>query len=418
MLPVEQSWYKKLLFFALVLGAAGGVASLVYMAVTNTGISFLFGNAGTGWREGQWWWIPLTALGGLIVAALRKIWKVPQHVPSPIKLAHDAWVDPGSAIPWVIISAVSLIAGAAMGPFFGLTVMGGGMGSWLVTRLGKSDEEEAKQEYTLTGMAGSMGAAFTSPLFAAILTGELSPTKKSSYVAAFIPALSAATIGYAIYFGVTGATMLGAYALPAYDFQFVHLLIGAVLGALAAFILILFALINKLTVAAFALIPNQFVSGAVGGALVGLIAFVLPLSANSGNAQLVTILQDSATFGVAFLIAVLLAKMLALAFSQAAGFLGGFVFPLIFVGGVAGILVSNVFPGIPIQLAVGCLLAAVAGAILAAPVSLILIAAGTVSIAPTALAPICIAVVISHASLAFVRGYVVSEKQLKTQQPD
>ena len=296
--------------------------------------------------------------------------------------------------------------------------MGGGIGSWLVTRLGQKGEEEAKEEYTLTGMAGSMGAAFTSPLFAAILTGELSPTKKSSYVAAFIPALLAATIGYAIYFGVTGATMLGAYALPAYDFQFVHLLIGAVLGVLAAFILILFALINKLTVAAFALIPNPFVSGAVGGALVGLIAFALPLSANSGNSQLVTILQDSATFGVAFLIAVLLAKMLALAFSQAAGFLGGFVFPLIFVGGTAGVLVSNVFPGIPIELAVGCLLAAVAGAILAAPVSLILIAAGTVSIAPTALAAICIAVVISHASLAFVRGYVVSEKQLKTQQPD
>ncbi len=87
-----------------------------------------------------------------------------QHVPSPIKLAHNAWVEPRDVIPWVIISAISLIAGTSMGPFFGLVVMGGGLGSWLVTRLKKDDDEEAKQQYTLTGMAGAMGAAFTSPL--------------------------------------------------------------------------------------------------------------------------------------------------------------------------------------------------------------------------------------------------------------
>jgi hypothetical protein len=80
--------------------------------------------------------------------------------------------------------------------------------------------------------------------------------------------------------------------------------------------------------------------------------------------------------------------------------------------------VNTIFPDIPIALAVGCMLAAVAGAILNAPVSLILIAAGTVLIAPTALVPICIAVVTSHMSLAIVRYYVVGEDKLKVQQPD
>ncbi len=98
--------------------------------------------------------------------------------------------------------------------------------------------------------------------------------------------------------------------------------------------------------------------------------------------------------------------------------MGGFVFPLIFIGGTAGVLVNTIFPQIPIALAVGCMLAAVAGAILNAPVSLILIAAGTVLIAPTALVPICIAVVTSHLSLAIVRYYIVSEDKLKVQQPD
>ncbi len=418
MLPLEKPWYRKLLLLTLVIGIVGGILSLAFSTVTGAGINFFFGNVGTGWWDGKWWWIPLMAIGGLLVSVLRKIWKVPSQVPSPIKLAHDAWVDPGVVIPWVIISAISLIFGAAMGPFFGFAVMGGGFGAWIVTRLGNDEEEEAKQQYTLTGMAATMGAAFTSPFFAAILTSELSPTQKRSYVAAFIPALFAATIGYIIYFGVTGTTMLGSYGLPPYEFKYAHLLIGTLLGVLAAFILIVLALIKKLVFAAFSLIPNSLVSGAIGGALVGLITFALPLVANSGNSQLGTILQNSTLYGATFLVAILIAKMLALSLSQASGFLGGFVFPLIFIGGTAGVLVNNIFPDIPIALAVGCMLAAVAGAILNAPVSLILIAAGTVLIAPTALVPICIAVVTSHLSLAIVRYFVVGEDKLKVQQPD
>ena len=418
MLPFEQSWYKRLLLFALVLGGVGGLLALIFNGITGAGINLFFGNTGTGWWTGQWWWIPLAALGGLIVSFLRKIWKVPEDVPSPIQLAHNAWVDPGTVIPWVIITTISLIAGASLGPFFGLAVMGGGLGSWLSTRLEKPDEEEAKQEYTLTGMAGTMGAAFTSPLFAGILASELSPTEKKNYVAAFIPSLFAATIGFVIYFGVTGETMLHSYQLPVYEFKIIHLLIAILLGVLAAFILILFALIKKLVTAAFSRIPNPLVSGAVGGAFVGLLAFALPLTATSGNSQLSAELEISATLGVAFLAAVLLAKMFAIAFSQASGFLGGVVFPIIFIGGTAGVLVNNIFPDIPIALSVGALLAAVPGAFLGAPVSLILIAAGTIGLGAAALVPICIAVVTSYLTLAVVRHYIVREKTLKTQQAD
>jgi hypothetical protein len=82
------------------------------------------------------------------------------------------------------------------------------------------------------------------------------------------------------------------------------------------------------------------------------------------------------------------------------------------------VLVNTLFSQIPIALAVGFLLAAVAGAILNAPVSLILIAAGTVAIATVALVPVCIAVVTSHMTLAILRYYMVGEEKLKVQQPD
>ena len=66
-----------------------------------------------------------------------------------------------------------------------------------------------------------MGATFTSPLFTAILTGELSPTQNRSYLAAFIPDLFAATLGYVIYY--TGSyDALGELILSVQSIHSVH----------------------------------------------------------------------------------------------------------------------------------------------------------------------------------------------------
>ena len=184
-----------------------------------------FGNTGIDWWAGNWWWIPLTSLGGLTVTLLRKFWRVPEQVPGAIALAHQAWVEPSTALYWILLSAISLIAGASLGPSFALVVLGGGLGSWLVTKLGVQ-EDEAKQEYTLTGMAGGLGAAFTAPLFATVLASELSPTAKRSYIAAFIPQLLAATLGFVVYYGVTGSSLVGSYALPAYQYRQIDLFGG------------------------------------------------------------------------------------------------------------------------------------------------------------------------------------------------
>jgi len=50
---------------------------------------------------------------------------------------------------------------------------------------------------------------------------------------------------------------------------------------------------------------------------------------------------------------VLVGKMVAITLSQEAGFLGGTVFPILFIGGTAGIVVHGVLTDIPIALAVG-----------------------------------------------------------------
>jgi len=107
--------------------------------------------------------------------------------------------------------------------------------------------------------------------------------------------------------------------------------------------------------------------------------------------------------------------MFAIALSQSSGFLGGVVFPIIFIGGTSGLLVHSIFPDIPIALCVGAMLAAVPGAFLNAPLSLILIAVGTVGIGAEASVPIGIAVVTAHILMALIQNYVVKKNELKLQ---
>lgn len=408
MVPLEKPWYQKLLLFSAPIGMVGGALAVVFMSLTGTANQWLYGGTGSGWFAGRWWWIPLTALGGLLVALLRQAWKVPREVPGAIALAHQAWVEPSTAVYWVVISTISLVMGASLGPSFGLVVMGGGFGSWLISRLGKphSDELEARQVFSLTGMAGGMGGGYSAPLFATVLASELSPTSKKDYVAAFIPELFAATLGFVVYYGITGSSMLGSYRLPEYQLDFIDLLSGVFLGLLAVFVLLLHTFISKAIAGLAARIANPYLLGTLGGALVGLIAFALPLTATAGSKQLGYELEISESMGAGLLAAILVAKMVAISLSQSSGFLGGIVFPAIFLGGTAGLLVHSLFPSIPIALCVGGMLAAVPGAFLNAPLALIIIAAGTVRLQPEALLPIGLAVVIAHMSMSAIRAYV------------
>jgi len=185
--------------------------------------------------------------------------------------------------------------------------------------------------------------------------------------------------------------------------------VGALLGVAAVFVLLLHTYISKLVSAIAARIANPYLLGAAGGALVGLIAFALPLTATAGSVQLGIELETSETIGTVLLAAILIGKMIAIAISQSSGFLGGIVFPAIFLGGTAGLLVHSIFPSIPIALCVGAMLAAVPGAFLNAPLALLIIAAGTVRLQPEALLPIGMAVVIAHMLMSIMRTYVLKE---------
>jgi H+/Cl- antiporter ClcA len=132
----------------------------------------------------------------------------------------------------------------------------------------------------------------------------------------------------------------------------------------------------------------------------------MPLTLGSGNSQLAAILESSVPLGVGLLIAVLVAKMLAVVVSMSIGFIGGNVFPMIFIGGTAGVIIHLIFPSIPIALAVSALMAAVPGSFLRAPVSLTLLAALSVGLGPETTAPVVVAVITAYLIVATIRYFV------------
>jgi len=105
--------------------------------------------------------------------------------------------------------------------------------------------------------------------------------------------------------------------------------------------------------------------------------------------------------------------MLTFGVSQGSGFVGGPIFPSLFIGGTAGVIVHQVIPGVPLGLAFTCLLAAIPGSLAAAPFAMVLLAAFLTQVGALQTAPILIAVITSFLTMQGVKYFLASRKQAR-----
>ena len=75
-LPLDQPWYRELLVVALLVGGALGVLGIAYLGLTGAVAELIFGDPRLEAWSGDWWWIPFTAAGGLLITALRGWWRL------------------------------------------------------------------------------------------------------------------------------------------------------------------------------------------------------------------------------------------------------------------------------------------------------------------------------------------------------
>ena len=397
-----------LIGYSVALGVLGAVAALVFMGVIGFGDNW---NTDTnpGWFGGQWWWIAVTAGAGVLVGLLRRLTHLPDQTSGLIADLQDEHVDPVPMPAVVAVSAVSLIGGASLGPEKALGSIGGGAGTWIARRRGLNTEDS--KTATLAGFAGAYGGLFTSTVIVVMMIMEIARPGGRRMTTALAGTIVASSVSFGLYFVIAGTIFLDAYQVPQYEYQDWQLLAAVPLGLFAAAVTAVLGLVMRISAALLGgLKAPGVVKSTLGGIIFGFIGVALPLTLFTGSAQLDTVLADAGTLGVGLLVAILIGKMLAFGVSQASGFVGGPIFPALFMGGTAGVLVHQMIPGLPLGLTFTCLLAAVPGSMIAAPFSMVLLAAFMTQVGALQTAPILIAVITAFLALEGVK-YLIARRQ-------
>jgi H+/Cl- antiporter ClcA len=410
--PVTQKRdFWVLMGYAVVLGVFGAAAGLIFVGAITFGGKW-YSDSHPGWFGGHWWWVAVAAAAGVAVGLVRRLTRLPWKTPGLFDDLQTQHVDPALAPGIAAVSLVSLIGGASLGPEKALGSMGGGLGSWIAQRRGLKTEDA--QVNTLAGFAGAYGGLFSSTVIVIMLIMEVARPGGHRFAKALAAQIVASSVSFGIYFAIAGAVFLDFYQVPQYKFEDWQLLAGVPLGLFAAVVVTLLVAFTFGAARMFDRLRIPDIAKSVlGGVIFGVVGVALPLTMFNGADQLKTELGSAGTLGLGLLVATLIAKMLTFAVSQGSGFVGGPIFPSLFIGGTAGVIVHQVIPGVPLGLAFTCLLAAVPGSLAAAPFALVLMAAFLTQVGALQTAPILIAVITAFLTMEGVKYVLVGRKQAR-----
>lgn len=365
----------RLLLYSVWLGVVGGVFTIVYLLLVEEGTHLLWGDTDqVGWFSGTWQLLLIPVAAGLLVGILYETMSLPPRFKGFIDELEEGEVDPASAPGAVLVAVVSLIGGASLGPEAPLGTGAGAAGTWLARRT-RADEATTRA-MTFAGMSAAFGGLVSSPLGGPLLAFELEHEQsRSYYFSHLIPGIVAGAVSFGIVWPVLGAPFIGLYEVSAVEFRSWMLTAAVGIGFTGALVSLG---IGKVLVSVTGwmrrLDGRPVVRGVVGGLGVAGTGFLLPLTLFSGQGGLAVVLEDPASIGWATLVSLIVVKTVALALSLGAGFYGGPIFPLFFIGGVLGVLIHVVVPALPLGLAVGGAMAALGAAAAFIPLSLTILA--------------------------------------------
>ncbi|MDX1649428.1 MAG: chloride channel protein, partial [Myxococcota bacterium] len=255
-------------------------------------------------------------------------------------------------------STVVIGAGGSAGPEGPIAGLGAAIGSALGRTLGLTPAE--RRRLLVAGCAAGVGAIFHCPLGGALFAASVLYRRPEFEGGALVPAFVASAVGYATFTAFVGfGTHLlrdadrlafgGVAELPAY----------ALLGVACGLTAILFTAVFRRTEHAFArpgAVP-LWLRPAVGGLLTGLVACALP-QVMDGHYRTIQNALDGSLFAgpvggdrgpllwAAILALLVLAKCVATSFTVGSGAAGGILGPSLFLGGVVGAALGQLFDAV------------------------------------------------------------------------
>jgi H+/Cl- antiporter ClcA len=369
----NQGAYYKLIVYAAIFGALSSLITAGYITLYNQGIQFFQQVSLIILNINIWPLVLLTGAGVLIGLIIRHFG---QH--AGLGVAQRQYAQTGRMnpryLPGIMLQAfTTLWSGAAVGPEGPLVFLTGGIGTFVSERL-KLQKDDV-QVLVYSSIAGAFGGFLGSPVVGAVGALEYMYIKELNFYRHLIPGLTAAAVGYAVYFALLQETYLGIYSFPAYASpRVVDLWWALLVGVIAGFGGIMFKVVIGVMHKIFTpLNKRPIIRAVIGGVVIGAVGLFLPLTLYSGQDQLLQIIHNPASFGIGLLLLMVFAKVLLTSTSFATGFEGGPIFPVLFVGGTLGLAISKILTFIPDGVAVTAGMAGVACAVLPLPLTVSLL---------------------------------------------
>ncbi|MCG6194041.1 chloride channel protein [Leptospira sp. FAT2] len=354
---------SRLTFFYLILGVAGGLFSAAFWMLLEYLIRFASAVSGV-------YTVPFMAVCGLLVGLIIHLLGEPGEISLVIDNIRfrggklEASQNPSMALS----SLLSISAGGSAGPEAPLVQITGSFGNWFAEKLRLTGEEY--RSMTIAGMAAGFTSLFGSPLGGALFALEILQHRHVvEYYKALLPAFLSSTSAFFVFLWMTHAGLQPTWQFPQYvpgdiqDFLYALLLggIGAALGWM----------FHGLFVAsrwAYSKIPGPiYWKTLLGGLVLGLIAWQIPLTRFFGHDQLNQIVEGK--FTLLFLVALIFWKTFAITTTVSTGWRGGIIIPLFFLGACAGKLLFGILPSENESFLMICLMAAVNSSVTKTPIS-------------------------------------------------
>lgn len=381
---LHRPGYRRALVFSALIGIPVSLIAFWFLA----GLHELERLIWTDWphdlgrQHAAWWWpLPAAVVAGLGVGLV--VLRFPGrggHIPSAG--LHSG--SPGkAALPGVALAAYCCLPfGAVLGPEAPLIALGGGL-ALLFRDLARAPATPASTKLLgAAGAAAAVAAIFGNPLVAAVLLMEVAGVGGPQLFAVMLPALLSSGVGAIVFTGFghwtglkTGSLAIGLPAPPLIDTGDVvwSLLTAPAVGVLIHCVMVA-GRFTAVFVAGRPLRNIVLCALAVGGcasAYAGITGRSPTDVALSGQATLPRLAADPHSWPVGALIAVLAFKGAAYAISLGS-LRGGPVFPSLFLGGAAGVLLAPL-PGFGVVPAMAAGMAASGAAALRLPVSTVVL---------------------------------------------
>ena len=373
----RQLSYPQIVLCAGAIGVFGGLVATIYYFILETlmhGVWHTLPDKITPYFPS---WLPAnnyvwitTTFGGLCVGIVLYLMGLPGEMAQVVDRIHSPGkIDIKKTPAMVIASLIAITSGGSAGPEAPLVQVNGSFGSWLGDKL-NLDTTNVRM-LTFCGMSAALGAFFGAPTGAAIFALEIPHRRGLEYYEAVAPAVISAIFSFAVFRISTGITIGGFYhfeTIPALTPM--NLLEGLVLGIVGAGVAVMFIGVFRLVGHLLEpLSKYRILLATFGGLSIGLIAFALPQTLFFSEEQIHTVIETGMELGVVMLLLIAVAKMFAISFTLHSGFLGGFIFPLFFIGANVGLAIALAVPQVHPTLGMVCLMAAVNVAVTKTPIS-------------------------------------------------